>query len=142
MMPENESQRAAPPRCLFTLVCDDVRREDTGKLLFVGVYLPDILVPHVPFVFPQIVFFQLFEWLSVGRHTIRGSLHCLTSEGIAQVAGISSHVEITQPGIAPHFFRFNHFTVERPGEYVFRLCSEGQQDPFLEHRFQVYVASR
>jgi Family of unknown function (DUF6941) len=32
----------------FGILCDQVRKEDNGKLLFIGVYTADITVPHFP----------------------------------------------------------------------------------------------
>lgn len=32
----------------FGFVCDDVRREDNGKLIFIGAYSSDIVVPALP----------------------------------------------------------------------------------------------
>jgi hypothetical protein len=32
----------------FGFVCDDVRREDNGKLIFIGAYGSDIVVPELP----------------------------------------------------------------------------------------------
>jgi hypothetical protein len=48
---------AQPPRVVGTIVCDEVRREDNGKLLVVGMYLGSILVPRVPFLLPRLSFF-------------------------------------------------------------------------------------
>ena len=32
----------------FGFVCDEVRREDNGKLIFIGAYSSDIVVPELP----------------------------------------------------------------------------------------------
>ncbi|MDD5558081.1 hypothetical protein [Candidatus Methylomirabilis sp.] len=44
----------------YWLLCDTVRREDSGKLIIVGVYMPDIGVPAVPMTLPMLSF--LFKW--------------------------------------------------------------------------------
>jgi hypothetical protein len=37
-----------PTRIEFGIVCDDARREDSGKLIFIGVYANNIVVPSFP----------------------------------------------------------------------------------------------
>lgn len=38
-----------PPRKIeYAIVCDDVRREDNGKLIIIGAYASDIRVPSYP----------------------------------------------------------------------------------------------
>lgn len=49
------------PKLIDWFICDDIRREDSGKLFFVGVYLDDILVPAFPFSMPQLVFFSKWD---------------------------------------------------------------------------------
>ena len=44
----------------YWLLCDMVRREDTGKLVVVGLYMPDIVVREVPITLPMLSF--LFKW--------------------------------------------------------------------------------
>ena len=36
------------PDNVFSLVCDEIRREDNGKLIMIGVYVGEILVPTFP----------------------------------------------------------------------------------------------
>jgi hypothetical protein len=44
----------------YWLLCDIVRREDSGKLVVVGMYAQDILVQEVPITLPMLSF--LFKW--------------------------------------------------------------------------------
>jgi hypothetical protein len=50
-----------PVSIVATLVCDEVRVEHNGKLILLGVYTPNILVPQIPFTFPILTFFQLLD---------------------------------------------------------------------------------
>ncbi len=34
----------------FTIMCDEVRKEDNGKLLILGMYIKSIIVPQLPMV--------------------------------------------------------------------------------------------
>ncbi len=55
---------AQAPKLVDLIVCDEVRREDNGKLLVIGMYLGSILVPQVPFRMPKLSFF--FKWKTNG----------------------------------------------------------------------------
>jgi len=49
-------------RLIDWMICDDIRREDNGKLMFIGVYdNGNILVPSVPFNLPQIVVYSKWD---------------------------------------------------------------------------------
>lgn len=40
---------ASPPKKIeYAIVCDDVRREDNGKLIIIGAYSSDIIIPSYP----------------------------------------------------------------------------------------------
>jgi len=45
------------PTLVDLILCDEVRREDNGKLLILGMYLGAILVPRIPFSMPSLSFF-------------------------------------------------------------------------------------
>ncbi len=55
---------AQGPKLLDLILCDEVRREDNGKLLIIGMYLGAILVPRVPFRMPRLSFF--LKWKTNG----------------------------------------------------------------------------
>lgn len=50
----------------WTLVCDDVRREDNGKLIVVGLYTPGVTLPKLPSALPRLVFLNYFEVTTPG----------------------------------------------------------------------------
>lgn len=41
-------------RSAFSIFCDDIRREDTGKMLFIGVYDNALLAPELPATLPSL----------------------------------------------------------------------------------------
>lgn len=59
---------AKKPRLKFAIVCDDIREEVGRKLSFMGVYgqEPDVIVPHLPFLFPKLCFALSFVNLKGG----------------------------------------------------------------------------
>ncbi|UXQ89142.1 hypothetical protein [Synechococcus phage MinM1] len=81
------SKGAFPLEILATLVCDDIRREQNGKDILIGVYGGDILVERFPAPLPLAIYVQLapkvtgpialeFRLVMDGRQTLaEGALH-------------------------------------------------------------------
>lgn len=112
------------PKFIDMLVCDDIRREDSGKLLFVGVYMDKIIVRAVPLVLPQIVIFSKWEG---GKEVISNFDFTLYTPDNKVMANIKGKVppppnaveknkikHIIQLKIAP-------FKVETTGEYKIKF---------------------
>ena len=55
---------AQTPKLIDLILCDEIRREDNGKLLVIGMYLGAILVPRFPFRMPSLAFFC--KWKTLG----------------------------------------------------------------------------
>lgn len=53
----------------YAIVCDDIRKEDSGKFIFIGVYNENIIVPSFPFNM------TLAFWMSVIAHK-EGEILC------------------------------------------------------------------
>jgi hypothetical protein len=45
----------------YTLLCDDVRREDNGKLIVLGLYFGIITVPQFPAILPTLTVLSVFN---------------------------------------------------------------------------------
>jgi hypothetical protein len=45
----------------YTLLCDDVRREDNGKLIVLGLYFGVITVPQFPAILPSLTVLSVFN---------------------------------------------------------------------------------
>ncbi len=45
---------ARKPKLEYSIICDDIREEVGHKMSFMGVYGPNIVVPEIPFIFPQL----------------------------------------------------------------------------------------
>jgi len=75
----DEAGRIKP---LAFVVCDDIRREITGKDIYIGVYTADVVVPQLPFDLPMAI--------------------ALLCEPI-QIGKASLYMEIIPPGSPGHF---------------------------------------
>ena len=94
------------PKLLNVILCDEVRREDNGKLLVIGMYLGAVLVPRLPFRMPRLSFFLKWE--------TRGSLPAgdfrLVGPSKDAVGGFGMRLEQQPESVAPVFY--TTFTLE------------------------------
>jgi hypothetical protein len=84
------------PRVLAALVCDDVRREDNGKEILIGIYPGSILVPKFP------ATMVLSFWLYLQPHQA-GELHLEfrvtgAEQGFAYMDGVVEFGDSDEPG--------------------------------------------
>lgn len=120
----------------YTLLCDEVRREDNGKLLIIGLYTPNILVPQLPFIFPSLTVFQLFHSDRAGRFPFRARLEHMESG--QEIAGAMGLMEIPQAGPGVSVIRFGNLQLDRFGAFGFVMNINGQPDP-ISTTFEVIL---
>jgi hypothetical protein len=113
----------------YTIMCDEMRREDNGKLLLIGVYQEAMLSPQFPFALPGLTFFMKLDSDRPGSWSIRMRLEHLDSgEKIIEALGALTF-QRPGPGINPVHLPPLQF--KAPGVYHFVLEIEGQKDPIL-----------
>jgi hypothetical protein len=107
-----------------TLICDELRIENNGKLIIIGVYGSTILVPQIPFVFPSLTFIQWLDSERPGQVQFRSSVsHLESGQEIAQAAGM---IQIPAPGTGLAVIGFRPLRFDRLGPYTFTVTYEGQ----------------
>jgi len=117
-------------------MCDDIRREDNGKLLLIGVYGQSIAVPQFPATLPSLVFFQGLESDRPGSWTVRMRLqHLDTGQKVMEGMGM---INFRQPGAGANPIRLPGVQFQNPGTYHFVLDIEGQPDPIM-YEFSVVL---
>jgi len=107
----------------YTLVCDDIRQENNGKFIVVGLYMGNITVPHVPFVLPSLAFFQVFESERSGNFTFKIRLEHM-EKGNAIVEGMGM-MGIQQPGTGVVPIRFAPIQFPAFGTYSLNMSIDG-----------------
>jgi hypothetical protein len=117
-------------------VCDEVRREDNGKLIIIGLYTPNILIPQLPFTFPSLSFFQVFDSDRSGRFPFRARLTHM--EAGHEIAGAMGLMEVAQPGTVISMIRFGNLQLDRVGAFAFVVNVNGQPDP-ISSTFEVIL---
>ena len=104
------------------MICDDIRKEDNGKLIFIGVYFDNILVPNIPFLLPQLIFFSKWNTKDIIPKKFEFKIIQPNKKIIGPIEGEIPHPEtdtrketlIIRVGIIP-------FNIEECGEYKIQV---------------------
>jgi hypothetical protein len=118
----------------YTVVCDDIRREDNGKFIILGLYTPDVVVPTVPFGLPALCFFTVLESDTSGPFEFSFTL----KQGDTILAGGSGKMNLPRPGLATVPLRLGSLLLPSAGSYTFTLSIAGAAD--ITHEFSVNLA--
>ena len=105
----------------FGFVCDDARGEDNGKLLFIGAYGPQILVPEMP----AILALCLVIAMEVDEPGERKSQFQVLM-GEEKIVGGLGKLRASSPG--SHFFPIGALPLEvkKEGDLVFQVKLDDQ----------------
>ena len=113
----------------YTLVCDDVRREDNGKLIVVGMYTPGITLPKFPFRLSKLTFVSYFEVTEAGEwelafrfsHVDTGAV--VGGEGNARI-NVEQRRITTETGPVLLPITLDNVQFQMPGDYVFTMTGQ------------------
>lgn len=118
-------------------MCDEVRMENTGKILIIGLYTPDMSIPQAPFLLPSLTFFAALESDRPGNFTIRFEIQHLDSgQKIAEGMGAFG---VPRPGMGVAPIQLRNLPIPNAGTYVFSMNIEGQREP-ITYSFNVILA--
>jgi hypothetical protein len=119
----------------YTIICDDVRREDNGKLLLLGMYLGTIAVPQLPTLLPSFTVLSIFESDRPGTWSWKLAIQRLESgKTIAEAKGFAN---VQQPGTGVMPIKFGGLRFDETGAYAVTIEIEGQPEPFVTNFFVV-----
>ena len=113
----------------FTIICDDIRREDNGKLVIIGMYAPDIIIPQIPFVLPSLAVLVCLRCDRPGTWNFRFKLATLET-GKAMVEGMGQ-VSVEAPGYAYVPFKFGAAQFQAAGTYTFTVDIDEHREPII-----------
>ena len=112
----------------YTIICDEVRQENNGKFIILGVYMGTITIPQIPFVLPSLTFFQLLESDRVGMFNVRMKLqHLETGKNLVEGMG---GINIVRPGQAINALRLPNVPLIAAGTY-FVIEIEHERNPII-----------
>lgn len=111
----------------YTLVCDEVRQENNGKLIVIGLYTDKMVAPQIPFPLPALSFLYTFDADEPGDFQFRARLENLeTGNVLAQAMGA---IQVARPGTAVSVLGFRNINLERIGTYTMSLNIDGEENP-------------
>jgi hypothetical protein len=110
-----------------TLVCDEVRQENTGKFFVIGLYTGPIMVPQIPIPL-ALTFLHFLEVDRLGRFTVKFRVEHLES-GRRLVEG-QGNIQVVSPGLVLGPFRVP-LQIDSEGAYNFILEVEGEREPII-----------
>ncbi len=113
----------------YTIICDEVRQENNGKFIIIGVYQGTIAIPQIPFILPSLTFFQALEGDRPGMWNVKMKLQHLES-GKNVFEGMGA-VNFQRPGPGISALRFPNVPLLAPGAYNFVQEFEDQKDPIV-----------
>jgi hypothetical protein len=120
----------------YTLMCDEIRQEITGKLILIGLYTPDISAAQIPIQLPSLTFLQALDTDRPGQYSFRMRLTHLESGH--QVAEAMGAFNFARPGSGLNVVRFGNVVFDRLGTYNLALTIEDTRDP-ITHSFDVIL---
>lgn len=121
----------------YTIMCDEVRREDNGKFMILGMYNEAIGLPQIPFVMPALTFFQYLESDRPGMFHFKMRIEHLES-GSRLVEG-GGQLMFPKPGLGLNHMRLGNLVLTNPGMYNFVIEIEGQQNEPIIFPFNVIL---
>lgn len=111
-----------------TIICDEVRREDNGKLLVIGMYTGGLTIPQLPFFMPGgLTFMSIWDADRPGSTDLKFRLQYLESgKSLIEARG---NINILAPGQAYVPIRLAPLQIQNFGAYTLSIDVEGQRDP-------------
>jgi len=113
----------------YTIMCDQLRREDNGKFLLIGVYSDAMLSSTFPFTLQGLTFFMKLESDRPGSWSVRMRLEHLDS-GHKMLEALGA-ITFQRTGSAFNPVALPPIQFNVPGVYHFVMEIEGQNEPIL-----------
>lgn len=113
----------------YTLVCDEVRQENNGKFIVIGLYTPNMSVPQIPFTIQSLTFFMFVNADRPGNVPFRMRLERMeTGQRLVEGMGVMG-VQRPGPGASP--IRIGPLQFQAAGTYNFVVDIEGEREPIV-----------
>lgn len=122
-----------PISCRFVMMCDEVRVENNGKFIILGVYTPDMSVSQFPATIPLLTFVMWLEYALPGQYQFDARItHLETGTLVAQAMG---GMGVPKPGVGLIPIRFSPVQFTQAGAYTFSMRFQNENE--ILHQFSV-----
>lgn len=109
----------------YVLVCDQVRQENNGKFIAIGLYTPDVVVAAIPASLPSLAFLVAFDTDEPGNLTFSFQLSHLGNV----LAGGSGGANVVRAGTVVLPLNLGTIQFMSAGVYTFSLQIAGRAEP-------------
>jgi hypothetical protein len=109
----------AGPQILNTLVCDDVRLENNGKEILIGVYNGTVIIDNVPALLPTFSIRILVKPTEIREYNINGAITGPSGLAAAQFSGKFN--VLTTKLLATFSLRISPLVINELGEYHMKI---------------------
>jgi len=117
----------------FTMMCDEVRIENNGKFIILGVYTPDMAVPQFPAVIPMLTFALWLDYTLPGQYQFDASVTHLESG--TMIARAMGGIGVAKAGTGLVPIRFSPVQFTQAGVYTFSIRFMNENE--ILHQFSV-----
>ena len=122
------------PTLLFSVLCDDIRREDNGKFILIGLF-ETIGAKKFPAIHPRLYIMNC--WIS-GLGTFKQRSRIISKEGSILAEDKETTFQLKDLKIKHRIIaRFNNLKFDMPGEYSVEVLLNGE----LKVRYPLLIKS-
>jgi hypothetical protein len=126
-----------PMTHLYTIMCDDVRQENNGKFILIGMYSGGMTVPMIPISPPVLTFYVAVEIDRPGDYPFRMKLiHLETGKSIVDGSG---QMQAQRPGRGQLIIPFRNLEFQAMGSYTFSIQMSDSNEPLVVYQFDVIL---
>lgn len=125
----------------YSIICDDVRREDNGKLIILGMYVGIIVVQSFPVILPTFTVLTFFEDDRPGEWNWKASIQFQSLERNQTLGEVRGFAKIN-PGQGVMPIKFGGLRFDEKGLYNAVVEIEGQREPLAVLPFNVLLPSQ
>jgi hypothetical protein len=127
----------------YTLICEDIRQENNGKWIVIGLYTHNIATPQLPFSMPGLAFLFCFEGdaEAVGQHRFKIRVQHLET-GALILPELAGGMNVLRPGALVIPIRFPPLELRAHGVYSVSIEIEGHAAGPIATNFVVELAQR
>lgn len=113
----------------YTIICDDVRREDNGKLIVLGMFMGTIGVPQLPTTLSTLTVLLVFD--ADRTENLPFTLKIKSLESGKQLAEAQGFANIPQPGPGVMPVKFGNVRIDSAGAYSIETEIRGISEPLV-----------
>jgi hypothetical protein len=122
----------------YTLICEDIRQENTGKWMVIGLYTHNISTSQLPFVLPSLAFFLCLDADAVTQYKFKVQFRHLET-GTLMVPELTGALGVQRVGPVVLPIKLGGIQFRAHGSYSVSVEIEGQDEPMMTE-FLVQIA--